>query len=97
MSAVARAFYHRLKFSRGNDLVQFSVHIRPNAEVFIIGVVIRGIMVSVAIVEYLFGGRAEDVSSRDRNEVMATVWTSRQPYRSLNDRLDGLDVAVLDI
>ena len=78
-------------------MVQFSVHIRTNAEVFIIGVVIRGIMVSVAIVEYLFGGRAEDVSSRDRNEVMATVWASRQPYRSLNDRLDGLDVAVLDI
>ena len=97
MPAVARAFYHRLKFGRGNDLVQFSVHIRPNAEVFIIGVVVGGVMVSVAIVEYLFRGRAEDVSSRYRNEVMTTVWASCKPYRSLNDRLDGLDVAVLDI
>lgn len=78
-------------------MVQFSVHIRTNAEVFIIGVVVGGVMVSVAIVEYLFGGRAEDISSRDRNEVMTAVWTSRQPYRSLNDRLDGLNVAVLDI
>ena len=78
-------------------MVQFSVHIRTNAEVFIVGVVVGGVMVSVAIVTYLFRRRAEDVSSRDRNEVMATVWTSRQPYRSLNDRLDGLNVAVLDI
>ena len=78
-------------------MVQFSVHIRTNAEVFIIGVVVRGIMVSVAIVKYLFRGRAEDVSSRYRNEVMAAVWTSRQPYRSLDDRLDSLDIAVLDI
>lgn len=78
-------------------MVQFSVHIRTNAEVFIVGVVVWGIMVSIAIVKYLFRRRAEDVSSRDRNEVMATVWTSRQPYRSFNDRLDGLDVAVLDI
>ena len=78
-------------------MVRFSVHIRPNAEVFIVGVVVGGIMVSVAIVEYLFRRRAEDISSRYRNEVMAAVWTSRQPYRSLNDRLDGLDVAVLDI
>ena len=97
MSTVARAFYHRLKFGRGNNLIQFSVHIRPNAEVFIVGVVVGGVMVSVAIMKYLFWGRAEDVSSRDRNEVMATVWTSRQPYRSLNDRLDGLNVTVLDI
>lgn len=78
-------------------MVQFSVHIRPNAEVFIVGVVVGGVMVSVAIVEYLFGGRAEDVSSRDWDEVMTTVWASRQPYRSLDDRLDSLDVAVLDI
>ena len=78
-------------------MVQFSVHIRTNAEVFIVGVVVGGVMVSVAIMEYLFRGRAEDISSRYRNEVMAAVWTSRQPYRSLNDRLDGLDVAVLDI
>jgi len=78
-------------------LVQFSVHIRTNAEVFIVGVVVGGIMVSVAIVKYLFRGRAEDVSSRYRNEVMTTVWTSCEPYRSLNDRLDGLNVAVLDI
>ena len=78
-------------------MVQFSVHIRTNAEVFIVGVVVGGIMVSVAIVKYLFRGRAEDVSSRYRNEVMTTVWTSCEPYRSLNDRLDGLDIAVLDI
>ncbi len=78
-------------------MVQFSVHIRPNAEVFIVGVVVWGIMVSVVIVEYLFRRRAEDVSSRDRNEVVPAVWASRQPYRSLDDRLDGLDVAVLDI
>ena len=78
-------------------MVQFSVHISPNAEVFIIGVVVRGVMVSIAIVEYLFGGRAEDIRSRYRNEVMTTVWTSCEPYRSLDDRLDGLDVAALDI
>ena len=97
MSAVARAFYHRLKFSRWNNLVQFSIHIRTNAEVFIVGVVVGGVMVSVAIMEYLFRGRAEDISSRDRNKVMTTVWTSCEPYRSLDDRLDGLNVAVLDI
>lgn len=78
-------------------MVQFSVHIRTNAEVFIVGVVVGGVMVSVAIVEYLFGGRAENISSRDRNEVMTAVWASCEPYRSLNDRLDSLDVAVLDI
>ena len=78
-------------------MVQFSVHIRPNAEVFIVGVVVWGIMVSIAIVEYLFRGRAEDISSRNRNEVVTAVWASRQPYRSLNNRLDGLNVTVLDI
>ena len=78
-------------------MVQFSVHIRPNAEVFIIGVVVGGVMVSVAIVKYLFRRRAENISSRYRNEVMTAVWTSCKPYRSLNDRLDGLNVAVLDI
>lgn len=78
-------------------MVQFSVHISSNAEVFIIGVVVWGVMVSVAIVKYLFRRRAENISSRYRNEVMTAVWASRQPYRSLNDRLDGLDVAVLDI
>ena len=78
-------------------MVQFSVHIRTNAEVFIIGVVVGGVMVSVAIVKYLFRGRAEDIRSRYRNKVMTAVWASCEPYRSLDDRLDSLDVAVLDI
>jgi len=78
-------------------LVQFSIHISSNAEVFVIGVVIGCVMVSVVIVKYLFRGRAENVSSRNRNEVVTAVGTSRQPYRGLDDRLDGLDVAIFDV
>lgn len=97
MSAAATAFYHRLEFRCRNESVQFSIHIRTNAEVFIVGVVVGCVMVSVVVVEYLFRRRAENISSRNRDEVMAAVWTSRQPYRRLDDGLNGFDIAILDI
>lgn len=54
-------------------------------------------MVGVVLVQHFLRRRREDIGSRNRDKVMATVRTGCKPNRSLDDRLNGTDVAVANI
>lgn len=73
------------------------VNLFSNVEVFVVVVVVGCVMIRVRLMQEFLWRRSENVGSRNRSKVVSAVWTSCEPYRCLNDILNGSDFAVSNI